>query len=268
MKASRLLALSSTLFLLGASALFAESRIRLNTAISTSSEDPSLGAQTLKYKSSGSTLATGAAEDKKDSQAVGGATVHYVTEGGWMVGVHRHTNEFKTVASQTGAWTATATLDALDAITPGTKTTTLATLGSISTTGTILGTRESSGYVNFLDLGYMFGGDFLSLGVGIGLPVLGSASETKIVYTTAGYALNGNQLAETIESKGKSASSYFLDFGMTFGSVELTLGYRNIETKSEAEVDTTKGLGKILDKSTFESEGKHTLTTVGLGFLF
>ena len=100
------------------------------------------------------------------------------------------------------------------------------------------------------------------------MPLLGSNSETDITYTVAGASLNGGLLTEKVESEGKSALSYFLDFGYRLGGVELLLGYRSVETKSEATVDSTQGLGKILDSDTFESEGKHTLTTVGLGFVF
>ncbi len=243
----------------------AESRLRLSTALSTSSEDPSLGQQTLKYRSSGTLLATASAEDRKDTQTVGGNTIQYITEGGWVVGVHQHTNAFKTAAFQTGSWTSTSALDAQGA---GTKAATLATLEGISSNGTLLGNRESKGYVNFLDIGYLFGGETFSLSAGLGLPLLGSNSETDITYTVAGASLNGGLLTEKVESEGKSALSYFLDFGYRLGGVELLLGYRSVETKSEATVDSTQGLGKILDSDTFESEGKHTLTTVGLGFVF
>ena len=112
--------------------------------------------------------------------------------------------------------------------------------------------------------------DGFTLAGGVGLPLLGSSSETKVVYTTAGQALNGSVASETIEpDKGKgSALTYFLDFGYTFGSFEATLGYRNVSTKTIATVSKTKGLGKILDDDEFSSEGKHTIYSLGFGYLF
>lgn len=267
MKVSRLLSAALLGVLLSAPA-HAESRIRLSTAVGVSSEDPSLGEQTLKYNQSGTLLATASAEDKKDTQTVGGNTLQYITEGGWILGVHQHTNSFTTIATQTGSWASTSALDALDAVTAGTKATVLGTLGGISSNGTVLGNRESKGYVNFLDVGYLFGGDTFSLSAGLGLPLLGSSSETNITYTVAGASLNGGLLTEQVESEGKSALSYFLDLGYRLGGFELLLGYRSVETKSEATVDRTQGLGKILDSDQFESTGKHTLTTVGVGFVF
>ena len=276
-------ALISIVLLLPLSSM-AEDRIRFNFKFGGASGDPSLGAKTLKAKSyaggspdlsaagvaDGTLVSSASAEDEKDTQTVGGITIHYVMEMGLVIGLHQHTNTFKTIATQKSAWGTTSTLDAVDAVAAGTKAAVLAGLGNVSDSGTKLGDRESSGYVRFLDIGYLYDMDGFTLAGGVGLPLLGSSSETKVVYTTAGQALNGSVASETIEpDKGKgSALTYFLDFGYTFGSFEATLGYRNVSTKTIATVSKTKGLGKILDDDEFSSEGSHTIYSLGFGYLF
>ena len=71
----------------------------------------------------------------------------------------------------------------------------------------------------------------MSISGGIGLPLLGSSGETKIVYGATGQALNGDVVEETVEPDSGSASSFFVDLGYAFGSHEGLFGLRNVSSK-------------------------------------
>ena len=263
------------------SEMWSPNRFRLNLRVAGSMNDSSVGAKTLKYKcpdalgactaysiSDGTILATAAAEDKQTSKEIGGITLQYIMEMGMIVGIHQHKTKYDTVATQTGAWTASTA----GGYTTAVGTTYAAALGAAYPSGTKLCDRTSDGFVNFLDLGYFYdlsdivGG--MSISGGIGLPLLGNGGSTKVVYTAAGYALNGEVLNEEITADDGSAMSYFVDYGYTFGSYEALLGLRTISTESKATVDETKGLGKILGESTFTSSGSSTSYSLGFGYVF
>ena len=132
--------------------------------------------------------------------------------------------------------------------------------------------RKSTGYINFLDLGYFYDlkdiVDGVNISGGIGLPLLGNGGTTELVYGSTGYALNGNLWTESLTSDGGSAMSYFVDYGYAFGIHEALLGIRNIKTESSSTVSTTKGLGKILGKDKFESSGNSMTFSLGYGYIF
>ena len=265
------------------SEMWSPNRFRLNLRVAGSMNDSSVGAKTLKYKcpdaagactayslSDGTVLATAAAEDKQTSKEIGGITLQYIMEMGMIVGIHQHKTKYDTLATQTGAWTASTA----GGYTTAVGTTYAAALGAAYPSGTKLGDRTSDGFVNFLDLGYFYdlsdivGG--MNISGGIGLPLLGNGGSTKVAYTVAGAVLNGGVLNEEItadEGEG-SAFTYFVDFGYTFGSYEVLLGLRTISTESKATVDETKGLGKILGESTFTSSGESTSYSLGFGRVF
>ena len=281
-KSVKLLVVLFVIFLMPIAAyseMWSPDRFRLNLRVAGSMNDSSIGAKTLKYKcpdagglcttyglSDGTILATAAAEDKQTSKAVMGMTLQYIMEMGMIIGVHQHKTDFVTLATQTGAWTASTaggTTTAVGAVYA-------AALGAAYPSGTELGTRTSNGYVNFLDLGYFYDLGGMSISGGIGLPLLGNGGSTKVAYTVAGYVLNGGVLNEEItadEGEG-SAFTYFVDFGYTFGSYEVLLGLRTISTESKATVDQTKGLGKILGETTFTSSGSSTSYSLGFGYVF
>ena len=102
----------------------------------------------------------------------------------------------------------------------------------------------------------------------IGLPLLGAGGTTDLAYGATGYELNGNLLTESITSDGGSATSFFVDLGYAFGIHEVLFGLRNTKTESSATVDTTKGLGKILGESKFESSGSSMDFSLGYGYIF
>ena len=259
------------------SEMWSPDRFRLNMRVAGSSNDSGIGPKTLKYKcpdagglcttyglSDGTILATAAAEDKQTSKAVMGMTLQYIMEMGMIIGVHQHKTDFVTLATQTGAWTASTAGGATTAVGAGYA----AALGALYPSGTELGTRTSDGYVNFLDLGYFYDLGGMSISGGIGLPLLGNGGSTKVAYTAAGYVLNGEVLNEEITADDGSAFAYFVDYGYTFGSYEALLGLRTISTESKATVDETKGLGKILSDSTFTSSGSSTSYSLGFGYVF
>ena len=259
------------------SEMWSPNRFRLNLRVAGSMNDSSVGAKTLKYKcpdalgactaysiSDGTILATAAAEDKQTSKEIGGITLQYIMEMGMIVGIHQHKIKYDTLATQTGAWTASTAGGYTTAV--GTTYATL--LAAAYPSGTKLGDRTSEGFVNFLDLGYFYDLGGMSISGGIGLPLLGNGGSTKVVYTAAGYALNGEVLNEEITADDGSAMSYFVDYGYTFGSYEALLGLRTISTESKATVDETKGLGKILGETTFTSSGSSTSYSLGFGYVF
>ena len=259
------------------SEMWSPNRFRLNLRVAGSMNDSSVGAKTLKYKcpdalgactaysiSDGTILATAAAEDKQTSKEIGGITIQYIMEMGMIVGIHQHKTKYDTVATQTGAWTASTA----GGYTTAVGTTYAAALGAAYPSGTKLGDRTSEGFVNFLDLGYFYDLGGMSISGGIGLPQLGNGGSTRVAYTGAGYVLNGGVLNEEITADDGSAMSYFVDYGYTFGSYEALLGLRTISTESKATVDETKGLGKILGESSFTSSGESTSYSLGFGRVF
>ena len=261
--------------------MWSPDRFRLNLRVAGSMNDSSVGAKTLKYKcpdaggscttysiSDGTILANAAALDKQTSKEVGGITLQYIMEMGMIVGIHQHTTKYDTLATQTGAWTASTAGGATSAV----GAVYAGALGTAYPSGTKLADRTSEGYVIFLDLGYFYdlsdivGG--MNISGGIGLPLLGNGGSTKVAYTAAGYALNGGVLNEDITADDGSAMSFFVDYGYTFGSYEALLGLRTISTESKATVDETKGLGKILGETTFTSSGSSTSYSLGFGYVF
>jgi hypothetical protein len=215
-------------------------------------------------------LNTAAIQDKEADRVTTGLSIHYVMEMGMILGIHRYTTEFTTIVTQTGDWTATTAGGLATALGAGLESTLNAS--PYGPAGTLLAARKSTGYINFLDLGYFYDMkdivDGMNISGGIGLPLLGAGGTTELVYGSTGYLLNGNVLTESLTADDGSASSFFVDFGYAFGTHEALFGIRNIKTESSSTVSTTKGLGKMLGKDKFESSGMSMNFSLGYGYIF
>ena len=276
------------IFLIPLSA-FAESwwspnRVRVNLRVAGSSAEGGLGDLTMKNKcpgpaaaqctamglADGTLLNTAAIQDKEADRATTGLSIHYIMEMGMIVGIHRYTTEFTTIVTQTGDWTATTAGGYATAL--GTAMESTLNSALYGPAGTVLAARKSTGYINFLDLGYFYDMkdmvDGMNISGGIGLPLLGNGGSTELAYGLTGYKLNGGMYTESLTSDGGSAMSYFVDYGYAFGIHEALLGIRNIKTESSSTVSTTKGLGKILGKDKFESSGNSMTFSLGYGYIF
>jgi hypothetical protein len=276
------------IFLMPLSA-FAESwwspnRVRVNLRVAGSSAEGGLGDLTMKNKCpgpaasactfynipDGTVLNTAAIQDKEADRVTTGLSIHYIMEMGMIVGIHRYTTEFTTIVTQTGDWTATTAGGYATAL--GTAMESTLNSALYGPAGTVLSARKSTGYINFLDLGYFYDlkdiVDGMNISGGIGLPLLGNGGSTELAYGLTGYKLNGGMYTESLTSDGGSAMSYFVDYGYTFGIHEALLSLRNVSTKSSATVSQTKGLGKVLGKDKFESSGSSTAYFLGYGYIF
>ena len=271
------------IFLMPLSA-FAESwwspnRVRVNLRVAGSRAEGGLGDLTMENKcpgpaavqctaaglADGTLLNTAAIQDKEADRAITGLSIHYVMEMGMIVGIHRYTTEFTTIVTQTGDWTATTAGGYATAL--GTAMESTLNSALYGPAGTVLAARKSTGYINFLDLGYFYDlkdiVDGMSISGGIGLPLLGNGGSTELAYGLTGYKLNGGMYTESLTSDGGSAMSYFVDYGYAFGIHEALFSIRNVKTESSATVSQTKGLGKILGKDKFESSGSSMNFSLG-----
>ena len=248
------------------SEMWSPDRIRVNLRVGGSVDDGSLAPGTMKGKSGDTVLMTAGYSDKETDRANGGLSIQYIMEMGMIVGIHLYSTEMVSVVSQTSDWVGTAATGATGA---GAALQYNTLLGGA---GTMLGVRKSSTSINFLDLGYFYDlkdiVDGMTISGGIGLPVLGSSGTTDIAYGPTGYALNGNVLTESLTADDGSASSFFVDYGYTFGSHEALFGLRNVTTAGSATVSTTKGIGKVLGKDKFESSGSSMSFSLGYGYIF
>jgi len=264
--------------------MWSPNRIRVNLRMAGSSAEGGLGDLTMKNKcpgpaaaqctayglADGTVLNTAAIQDKEADRVSTGLSIHYVMEMGLIVGIHRTTSEFTTLVTQTGDWVATDSGGYATAL----GTALLSTLNGASygPAGTALAARKNSGYINFLDLGYFYDMTDIVAGMsisgGIGLPLLGSGGSVDLAYGQTGYNLNGNLWTESLTTEGKSATSFFVDFGYAFGIHEALFGIRNTKTESSATVSTEKGLGKMLGKDKFDSSGNSMNFSLGYGFIF
>ena len=258
------------IFLMPLSA-FAESwwspdRVRVNLRVGGSTSDGSLAPGTMKVKSSGVSIAEAGYSDKEIDRVNGGMSIQYIMEMGMIVGVHLYSTEMVTVVSQTSDWAGTTAGGVVGAATAAGMN------AAYGGAGTPLGIRKGTTSINFLDLGYLYDMkdivDGMSIGGGIGLPLLGSSGTTEVVYGTTGYVLNGGVWTEKIEADSGSATSFFVDLGYAFGSHEGLFGLRNVSTEGSATVSETKGIGKVLGKDKFESSGSSMSFFLGYGYIF
>jgi len=246
--------------------MWSPNRVRLNYRIGGSVDDGALDPGTMKYRSSGVSIAEAGYSDKETDRVMGGMSIHYIMEMGMIVGIHLYSTEMLSLVSQTSDWAGTTAGGAAGAVIAATLN------AGYGGAGTALGVRKSSTSINFLDLGYFYDMkdivDGMSVSGGIGLPVLGSSGTTDIVYGTTGYVLNGGLWTESVTADDGSASSFFVDFGYAFGSHEGLFGLRNVTTSGSATVDENKGIGKVLGKDKFESSGSSMSYFIGYGFIF
>jgi len=266
------------------SEMWSPDRIRVNLRMAGSSAEGGLGDLTMKNKcpgpaaaqctayglADGTLLNTAAIHDKEADRVTTGLSIHYVMEMGMIVGIHRYSTAFTTVVTQTGDWIDAGTGGYATALGTGL----LSTLNgpTYGPAGTPLAVRKSTGYINFLDLGYFYDlkdiVDGMSISGGIGLPLLGNGGSTELAYGLTGYKLNGGLYTESLTSDGGSAMSYFVDYGYAIGIHEVLFGLRNVKTESSSTVSTTKGLGKMLGKDKFESSGSSMSFSLGYGYIF
>ena len=275
------------IFLMPLSA-FAESwwspdRIRVNLRVAGSSAEGGLGDLTMKNKcpdaaggctlyglADGTLLNTAAIQDKEADRVTTGLSIHYIMEMGMIVGIHRYTTEFTTIVTQTGDWTATTAGGYATAL--GTALESTLNSALYGPAGTVLAARKSTGYINFLDLGYFYDlkdiVDGMNISGGIGLPLLGNGGSTELAYGLTGYKLNGGMYTESLTSDGGSAMSYFVDYGYAFGIHEALFSLRKVTTEGSAKVDITKGIGKVLSKDKFTGSSDSTSFFLGYGYIF
>ena len=263
--------------------MWSPDRVRLNLRVAGSSAEGGLGDLTMKNKcpddlggcatyvlADGTVLNTAAIQDKEADRATTGLSIHYIMEMGMLVGIHRYSTAFTTVVTQTGDWTATTAGGYATAVGTGL----LSTLNGAAygPAGTVLAARKSTGYINFLDLGYFYDlkdmVDGMNISGGIGLPLLGNGGTTELVYGQTGYNLNGNIWTESLTADDGSAMSFFVDYGYAFGIHEALFSIRNVKTAGSATVSTTKGIGKVLGKDKFESSGSSMSFSLGYGYIF
>jgi hypothetical protein len=286
-KSVKFLAVLFVVFLMPLAAyaeMWSPDRLRVNLRVGGSSAEGGLGDLTMKNKcpgpaavqctayglADGTVLNTAAIHDKEADRVSTGLSIHYIMEMGMIVGIHRYTTEFTTTVTQTGDWTATTAGGYATAL--GTALESTLNSALYGPAGTVLAARKSTGYINFLDLGYFYDlkdiVDGMSISGGIGLPLLGNGGSTELAYGLTGYKLNGGLYTESLTSDGGSAMSYFVDYGYAIGIHEVLFGLRNVKTESSAKVSTTKGLGKILGKDKFESSGSSMSFSLGYGYIF
>jgi len=263
--------------------MWSPDRLRVNLRVAGSSAEGGLGDLTMKNKcpddgggctvyglADGTVLNTAAIQDKEADRVTTGLSIHYIMEMGMIVGIHRYTTEFTTIVTQTGDWTATTAGGYATAVGTGL----LSTLNGAAygPAGTVLAARKSTGYINFLDLGYFYDlkdiVDGMNISGGIGLPLLGSSGSTDIVYGATGYALNGGLWTESITADEGSAMSFFVDYGYAFGIHEALFSLRKVTTEGSATVDITKGIGKVLSKDKFSGSSDSTSFFLGYGYIF
>ena len=248
------------------SEMWSPDRIRVNLRVGGSVDDGSLAPGTMKGKSGGVHLMNAGYADKEIDRVNGGMSLHYIMEMGMIVGIHLYSTESITVISQSSDWAGT-TAGGLTGAGAAAQMNTL-----YGGAGTILGVRKSSTSINFLDLGYLYdmkdivGG--MSISGGIGLPLLGVGGTTELAYGSTGYALNGGLWTESITADEGSAMSFFVDYGYAFGIHEALFSLRKVTTEGSATVDETKGIGKVLGKSKFESSSDSTSFFLGYGYIF
>ena len=263
--------------------MWSPDRVRVSLRMGGSSAEGGLGDLTMNYKcpdmmsactgyglADGTVLASATLQDKEADRVSTGLSIHYIMEMGMIVGIHRYKSEFTSIVTQTGDWGATTAGGYATAL--GTSYATVLNAFPYGPAGTQLAARKSTGFINFLDLGYFYDMkdivNGMSISGGIGLPLLGAGSTTELAYGSTGYALNGNLYTESVTSDGGSATAFFVDLGYAFGTHEVLFGLRNVKTESSATVSTEKGLGKILGKDKFESSGSSMDFSLGYGYIF
>jgi len=246
--------------------MWSPDRIRVNFRVGGSTADGSLAPGTMKGKSGGVHLMNAGYSDKETDRVNSGTTLQYIMEMGMIVGIHLYSTEMVSVVTQSSDWEGTPETGATGA---GAAAVYNSTYGGA---GTTLGARKGESSINFLDLGYLY--DMkdivagMSIGGGIGLPLLGASTKVDIAYGATGYALNGGLWTESLSDFEGSAMSYFVDFGYAFGTHEALFGLRNVSTSGSATVDETKGIGKVLGKDKFESSGSSMSYFLGYGYIF
>ena len=264
--------------------MWSPDRLRVNLRVGGSSAEGGLGDLTMKNKcpgpaavqctayglADGTVLNTAAIHDKEADRVSTGLSIHYIMEMGMIVGIHRYTTEFTTTVTQTGDWTATTAGGYATAL--GTALESTLNSALYGPAGTVLAARKSTGYINFLDLGYFYDMkdmvDGMNISGGIGLPLLGNGGTTELVYGQTGYNLNGNIWTESLTADDGSAMSFFVDYGYAFGIHEALFSLRKVTTEGSATVSETKGIGKVLGKSKFEGSSDSTSFFLGYGYIF
>ena len=244
----------------------AEDRIRFNYRLSGTMSNPELGTKTVSAytQNVSGDKATGA--DKFDTGSYSAFSIHYTSDYGmgWLgggeilLGLFSFSKSYTTKITATSQWITSATC---------------LSSGTCLQSGTALAERKVSGTSRSLDIGYVYPIGEMSLGGGIALPILGSSADQKVEWTATGAAVslmssNGSTATEDLPPKGKSFSSYFINFGYALGSFEIIASYRTVTSKSEASLDTSKGVGAMLKTDVLESSGTDTSMMLGFGYLF
>jgi len=95
------------------------------------------------------------------------------------------------------------------------------------------------------------------------LPVLGSSADLKVEWNStraslAGWRAGASAQTEKLEPEGKSFSAYFINFGYGLGSFEIVGSYRAVTSKTEAPLDTSKGVGAMISEDVLDCSAAQT----------
>ena len=241
----------------------AEDRVRFSYRLGGSVSDPALGTKSVSYFQAATGSEKGTGEEKTDTVSYSAYSLHYISDYGLsflgggeiLLGLFNYTKSYTTDIKTSTAW-----------YHPTART-------IVAANGTQLAQRKASGYLRCLDVGYVYPIGDMTIGGGMALPVLGSSADLKVEWNSTGAALAGwgagaSAQTEKLEPEGKSFSAYFINFGYGLGSFEIVGSYRAVTSKTEAPLDTSKGVGAMISKDVLDSSGTDTSMMLGFGYLF
>ena len=242
----------------------AEDRVRFSYRLGGSVSDPALGTKSVSYFKASTGSEKGTGEEKTDTVSYSAYSLHYISDYGLsflgggeiLLGLFNYTKSYTTDIKTSTAWYHPQNQSQI-----------------VAASGTQLAQRKASGYLRCLDVGYVYPIGDMTIGGGMALPVLGSSADLKVEWNSTGASLAGwgagaSAQTEKLEPEGKSFSAYFINFGYGLGSFEIVGSYRAVTSKTEAALDTSKGVGAMISKDVLESSGTDTSMMLGFGYLF
>ena len=243
----------------------AEDRVRFSYRLGGSMSDPALGTKTVSsYFKAATGTEKGTGTEETDTKSYSAFSLHYISDYGLsflgggeiLLDLFNYTKRYNTSIKASTDW-----------YHPTVRS------SRVAANGTELAQRKASGYLRCLDVGYVYPIGDMTIGGGMALPVLGSSADLKVEWNSTGAALAGwgagaSAQTEKLEPEGKSFSAYFINFGYGLGSFEIVGSYRAVTSKTEAALDTTKGVGAMISKDVLDSSGTDTSMMLGFGYLF
>ena len=104
------------------------------------------------------------------------------------------------------------------------------------------------------------------LGGSVSDPALGTKSVSYFQAATGSEKGTGEEKTDTVSYSAYSL--HFINFGYGLGSFEIVGSYRAVTSKTEAPLDTSKGVGAMISKDVLDSSGTDTSMMLGFGYLF